>query len=214
MNFKYFRISALVPFILILGLILQPVSDWIEDSLKVYPRLSTIVDYIDTLSTLGMITLFLAFMNVWGWRLQIFKWLVDLPNLNGRYIGRLTSSYVDPSTGRNVEKDCVLEVKQSASGIHIHAYYGDLATQTLSSASFTTSEQIIKESNGFFTVYYIFTNEPETLSVQLNNHDGTSKFKYFPDTQVLDGEYYNRRGNTGKINVRFVQKKLLGRLIP
>lgn len=214
MNFKYFKITSLIPLILILGLLLQPVSNYIEDSLKEYPSLGTLVDYIDTLSTIGMITIVLVWLNHFGWKWQCFKWLIDLPNLNGRFVGQLKSSYIDPSSGLQVEKDCVLEIKQTGSTIHVYAYYGDIAAGITSSSSQTTSEQIIKEANGFFTLYYIFTNEADTLALQLSNHVGTAKFKYFPDTKSLQGEYYNQRGNTGTMTVTFYQKKLLGRLIP
>lgn len=211
MNFKYFKIGALIPLILILALIFQPISNLIEDFSKQYESLSTVVDYIDTLSTIGLITLFLTFINFIGWKWTVFKWLVDLPNLNGRYSGTLVSSYIDPLTHQKTLKNCVIEVKQTASAIHIFAYYADPVTGQVSSRSYTTSEQIIKEGNGFFLLYYIFTNEPDTLSVQLNNHDGTAKFKYYPDIKTLEGDYYNKRGNTGKIIVVLQQKKILGR---
>lgn len=214
MNFKYFEIKSLIPMILILALIFQPISSSIEKFLSGYPSLSSVVEYIDTFSTIGMITLFLTFINYIGWKWKIFKWLIDVPNLNGRYSGQLVSSYIDPITNTHVVKDCVLEISQTASRVHVFAYYGDPGTSTQSSRSYTVSEQLVKEANGLFLLYYIFTNEPESLSVQLNNHDGTAKFKYFPDLKELQGDYYNKRTNYGTIKVKFIQSKLLGRLIP
>lgn len=213
MNFKYFKIAGLIPLILILALVLQPISNWLEKLLKDHEQLKGIVSNINSLSTIGMITLLLTFINFQGWKLSIFKWLIDVPNLNGRYKGQLISSYRD-ANGNPVVKDCVLEIKQSASSVHVFAYYGDPGANIQSSRSYTVSEQIIKEQNGFFLLYYIFTSEPETTSLQLNNHDGTAKFKYFSDIKTLEGEYYNRRSNFGTIKVSFESKKLLGRLIP
>lgn len=213
MNFKYFKITSLIPLILILALIFQPVSNWIEKSLNGHNQIEGILSYVDSLSTIGMITIFMTFINFIGWKWRIFKWLIDVPNLNGRYKGQLVSSYKDDQ-GNPVVKDCVLEIKQTASSVHVFAYYGDPGTNTQSSRSYTTTEQIVKEPNDFFLLYYIFTNEPDTMSVQLNNHDGTAKFKYFRDIKTLDGEYYNKRANVGTIKVKFESKKLLGRLIP
>lgn len=212
MNFKYFNINTLLPLILILLLIFQPISNWIEQSLNDYESLKVMVSYIDSLSTIGMITVFLTFINYVGWKWKIFRWLIDVPDLNGRYTGKIVSSYIDPNTQIPVTKDCVLEIKQTASSVHIFAYYGDLATNTVSSRSYTVSEQLIKEQNGFFLLYYIFTSEPDTMSLQLNNHDGTAKLQYYPDTKVLEGGYYNKRLNYGTMKVTFVEKKLLGRL--
>lgn len=213
MNFKYFKIGPLILLIFILVFILQPISAWIEDLIRPYQKLSLIANNIDALSIIGMITLLLTFINHIGWKWTIFKWLIDLPNLNGRYKGQLISSFKD-ANGNNVVKNCVLEIKQTASTIHVFAYYGDPGSNTQSSRSYTTSEQIIKESNGLFVLYYIFTNEPDSMSVQLNNHDGTAKFKYFKDIMTLEGEYYNKRSNFGTIKVQFESKRLLGRLIP
>lgn len=212
MSFKYFNTKTLLPLILTLLLLVQPISIWIERSLNNYENLKVIVSYIDSLSTIGMISLFFTIINYFGWKWKIFKWLIDVPNLNGRYTGNTVSSYKDPITNTPITKDCVIEIKQTASSIHIFAYYGDLATNTVSSRSYTVSEQIIKEKNGFFLLYYIFTSEPDTMSLQLGNHDGTAKLQYFPDTKMLEGSYYNKRANFGTMKVTFVQKKLLGRL--
>lgn len=205
MNFKYFNISALIAFVIILSIPASLVSDWIEKTVQDYPTAVEIYKYIDPLSTLGLITLTLLFINRIGWKWQIFKWLIDVPNLNGRYEGTLVSSY------KGERKDCVLEIKQTASHIHIFAYFGDLRTDEKTSKSISVSEQIVQEKNGLYKVFYIFSNESDTLQIQLNNHEGTSKLSYYPDVKRLEGDYYNQRGNTGTLNLTFKQKELLGR---
>lgn len=211
MNFKYFKIGALIPLILVMAVILQPISDWIVNTLDKYPKIKGAVPYVDSLSTIGMISLVLTFINYWGWKFSCFKWLIDIPNLNGRYVGELTSSFLTPA-GNPTVRDCVLEIKQTASAIHINAYTGDMSTGIMSSKSSTTSEQIIKQTSGFFDLFYIFSNVPNTTAVQLNNHDGTAHFSYFQDIKTLDGSYYNQRGNNGTIKVRFETSKRIGRL--
>jgi len=210
MNFKYFKIGTLIPFLIILALLLQPISDWVVAWLNTIPQISKVVPYVDSLSTLGMISIVLAIINFWGWKCIIFKWLIDVPNLNGRYVGKLSSSF--QTNGQNTERDCVLEIRQTASGIHINAYTGDINTGVTSSTSSTTSEQIIKQSSGFFELFYIFSNTPNTTAVQLNNHDGTAHFIYYPDIKKLEGSYYNQRKNDGTIIVTFDSEERIGRL--
>lgn len=212
MNFKYYKTERLVIFILLLSILYNYVTEKIALCLKGHETIKQIFDYVDIISTLSFILLTFLFINYWGWKWKLFKWLVDIPNLNGRYYGVLVSSY--NVNGVPVEKDCAIEIKQTASSIHVFSYYGDKGANTQSSMAFSVSEQIVKEKNEFFKLYYIFTNEPEVLITQLNNHAGTAKFKYFPDIKTLDGDYYNQRQNIGTIKVKFQQKKLLGRLIP
>ncbi len=166
---------------------------------------------IHLISTLSLLMLTMIFINYIGYKWRIFKWLIDVPNMNGRSVGELISSFEDPA-GNSVIKDCVLEIKQTASSIHVFSYYGDKGTNIQTSRAYSVSEEIVKENNGLFKLYYIFTNEPETLQIQLNNHAGTAKFKYYPDIKTLDGDYYNQRQNIGTIKVKFQQEDLLGRL--
>lgn len=205
MNFKYFNIGALISFVIILSILFGLLSDWIEKFLQPFSTAAQIYKYINPLSTLGLITLTLLFINKVGWKWYVFKWLVDIPNLNGRYEGTLISSY------RGERKDCVLEIKQTASSIHIFAYFGSVQTNDKTSKSVSVSEQIVLEKNGLYKLFYIFSNESDTLQIQLNNHEGTSKLYYYPDVKRMEGDYYNQRGNTGTLNVEFKQKKLLGR---
>lgn len=212
MNFKYYKSGALIPFILVMGVGFGLLAGKIQECLKDIEALIQINDYVGIFSTIGLITLTFLFINNVGWKWRVFKWLIDIPNLNGRYKGELISSFLD-SNGKPVIKDCVIEIKQTGSSIHVFSYFGDKGTSTQSSRSYSVSEELVQEKNGLFQLFYIFTNEPDTLITQLNNHLGTSKFKYYPDIKTLEGDYYNQRQNIGTIKVKFEQKKLLGRLI-
>lgn len=212
MNFKYYKSGALIPFILIMGVGYGLLSGKIQECLKGLDALTQINDYVGIFSTIGLITLTFLFINNIGWKWSVFKWLIDIPNLNGRYKGELISSYLD-ANGNPVIKDCVIEIKQTGSSIHVFSYYGDKGINKQSSRAYSVSEELVQEKNGLFQLFYIFTNEPDTLITQLNNHSGTSKFKFYPDIKTLDGDYYNQRQNIGTIKVKFEQKKLLGRLI-
>lgn len=212
MNFKYYKTSALIPSILVLAVIFNSVSNYIETAINKQQELTEIYSYIGVFSTISLITLTLTFINFIGWKWTIFKWLINIPNLNGRYTGELISSFLDVN-GNPVVKDCTIEIKQSASSIHIFSYYGDKGTNIQTSLAYSVSEELVEEKNGLFQLFYIFTNEPDTLLTQLNNHAGTAKFRYFPDILSLEGDYYNQRKNIGTIKVKYEQSKRLGRLV-
>lgn len=212
MNFKYYKTTALIPFILVLAVIFNYVSNYIETAINKQQQLIEIYSYIGVFSTISLITLTLTFINFIGWKWSIFKWLINIPNLNGRYTGELISSFLDVN-GNPVVKDCTIEIKQSASSIHIFSYYGDKGTNIQTSLAYSVSEELVEEKNGLFQLFYIFTNEPDTLLTQLNNHAGTAKFRYFPDILSLEGDYYNQRKNIGTIKVKYQQSKRLGRLV-
>ena len=213
MSFKYYKTATLIPFILVLSVLFNIVSKKIEALINTSITASELYSYIGVFSTVSLITITLAFINFVGWKWWVFKWLIDIPNLNGRYQGELISSFIDSATGNPMQKDCSIEIKQTASSIHIFSYYGDKGTNIQTSRAYSVSEELVEEKNGLFQLFYIFTNEPETLLTQLNNHAGTAKFRYYPDIKTLDGDYYNQRKNIGTIKVTFKQKKRLGRLV-
>ncbi len=217
MNFKYYNTSTLIPFILLLSVIYNYVSTLLKSLLLSTEMAMKLSEYVDVFSTISLITLTLTFINFIGWRWYIFKWLINIPNLNGRYIGQLVSSYKNDQ-GHPVIKDCALEIKQTASSIKIYSYYADKGSTIQTSEGFSVSEELVRKENDLFILYYIFASNPINLQTQvanqqsrLHNHEGTCTFKYYLDIRTLEGEYYNQRQNIGTMKVRFEQKKLLYR---
>ena len=89
------------------------------------------------------------------------------------------------------------------------------------SSSFSISEEIVRDDDGFFTLYYFFSNKVNTLQsgfskkqFRIYNHSGSQECKYYPDKKILDGEYFNNRQNFGTLKVKFEQYALLRRLVP
>jgi hypothetical protein len=95
MNFKYYKTAALIPFLLIMGVGYSLLSANIQECLKGHNTLVQINEYVGIFSTIGLITITFIFINNIGWKWRVFKWLIDIPNLNGRYKGELVSSFLD-----------------------------------------------------------------------------------------------------------------------
>ncbi|MEO7982541.1 MAG: hypothetical protein ABI688_00540 [Bacteroidota bacterium] len=211
MNFKYYKSHYLIIFILVCLVIGDQMSHGIEEWLKDRPTLARINWLTHSFSTLSIIVLAILFVNKIGWKWPFFRWLVDIPNLNGRYEGKIISSYKKDGQQENTEKPCVIEIKQNASFIHVQAYFEDPKTAQDTSKSHSISEEIVKEKSGFYSLHYIFLSESDVLQIELNNHGGTAKLNYYPDKKRLEGSYYNQRNNFGKIIVSFNSSKRLGR---
>jgi len=208
MSFKYYKPAPLITFILILSVIYNFILKEVEHVLNNYaPFLAQITDYFHIFSTFSFLLFTLIFIEFIGWRYSFFKWLINIPNLNGRYEGKLISSY-DNSTGNHLVKDCVIEIVQTASKFKIYSYFGDRNLELQTSSAISISEEILKQDNGVFIIFCVFVNEPDILLKQLNNHEGTVKFLYNVESKSLKGEYYNQRQHFGKIEVKFKRKKI------
>jgi hypothetical protein len=214
MNFKNYHSERLLLFIIGLTVVFGSISTFVHHNLLTLSDLPrNLILFTDSFTVPFFIGLTIHGIDTAWWRSRYFRWLIDVPDLNGRYIGTLVSSY-SRQDGLPVTMDCVIEVKQNASHLHISAYFGSIQNDFTSSSSTSVSEELVLERNGIYRLYYIFTNETGGLSERLNNHSGTAKFLYFPDKRLLDGEYYNVLGNRGTIKVVFKQADLLGRLVP
>lgn len=153
-------------------------------------------------------TLVIKLIDSYFWKTILTNPIIEIPDLNGRYEGIMTSSFIDPSTKEPVILRCVMEVTQNASNIHVFTYIGKDGVQT--SCSETICEVLKKKENGFYTLYYNYGNN-SNLNVDLNDHKGTAYLDYFHDIKSLRGNYFNERRNNGTIDVKFVSKNLIGR---
>ncbi|MCB9352085.1 MAG: hypothetical protein H6573_32020 [Lewinellaceae bacterium] len=214
LNFKYYNTGSLILLILVLSAIYVIFEEIISSVINLpdglQESITTLNGYLGWLSPVAFIGLILFLINEYWWKNWWMNWLVNIPDLNGRYSGELISSY-QGEDGKPVMKDCVMEIKQNASSIHICTYYADKGTNVQNSMSYSVAEEVVKEKNGSFTLYYLFTNEPDNMNEALRKHDGTAKFTYLADKRELVGEYYNHRLNKGAMRVRYEGKVLLHR---
>ena len=174
MNFKYYNTNRLIIFILVLSVFFN----YVESIIIKYNLLNEAYNYIGVFSTIALITSTIIFIDLVGWKFKIFSWLINIPNLNGRYTGEVVSSY--QSSGVPVKKVCVMEIKQTASKLHIFTYFGDINTNLNSSSSFSVIEQIIPENNNTFSIFYITENHKTNKNYnKANCKNNSSCCKHF-----------------------------------
>lgn len=212
MNFRYYKTVPLIILILSIGVILTPISQWIEgwiSSLNI-EVISKVYSYNGIFSTISLLLIIFLLINKYLWKYWFMKRLIDIPNLNGRYEGELISSYRD-DLGNNIKKRCIIEIKQTASKIKIFSYYSDLNSDKQTSCSYSVLEEIISRDDNVFKLYYVYDNKAEILN-ELSDHSGTCILQYYHSEKKIEGEYYNARGYKGNIKVKFIGKKLCGKL--
>ncbi len=215
-NFKHYDSGKLIVLIfvsfIVFTLISNELGKIIAPLIPVYliPTLESIKEHINVLSPTFLVGALLAWINTSLWKMPFMNWLIDLPNLNGRYKGTAESSFKD-AQGVSTLLDCVYEIKQNASTISINAFFRVKGTNTDSSSGEMRSGEIIKQANGSYKIYFVYENNANFLDTKSESHQGVSVLVYFPDTKALQGEYFNSRPNKGNIKVNFIQEKLLYR---
>lgn len=208
MNFKNYKTEYLISFIAILAIVCSVLYVSFDRYIIAFPRLKEISNYIGFLSILGLMILIIKLIDNYFWKCSLTNIIIEIPNLNGRYEGTMTSSYVDSKTCRSTVLDCVMEITQTSSTIHVHTYIGKEGIQT--SSSETICEVLKRNPNNFYTLFYNYGNI-SYLNVELNDHKGTAYLDYFPDVKALKGNYFNERKNNGIITVKYKSNKLIGR---
>ncbi|AZA92977.1 Uncharacterised protein [Chryseobacterium nakagawai] len=202
MNFKYYKTNNLIAFVAILTILLTLFYNQFEGLINSNDILKSISSYISIFSVLGLITLCLKLIDHEFWKYKISNLIINIPDLNGRYEGEMISSY------NNIKLKCVMEITQTASTVHVCTYVGDYQN-IQSSKSITICEELEKQKNGFYRLYYNYENE--SSQPNKGGHKGTAYLEFFPDIKTLKGKYFNDRSNTGAIEVNLKSKKLKGR---
>src|SRR5689334_20409934 len=114
MNFQYYRTKPLIIVILTLTGV---INFFLNLATPVVSYLSQ--DEIRLPSSLAIVTLILFLYNQFAWKWPILKFLVKIPNINGRYKGNIDFEW----DGVPSSKECVVEIFQTASSIKVCTYY-------------------------------------------------------------------------------------------
>lgn len=201
-----------IVFSVIAVLPLSLLANWLQSLLTKVPvsLLKQLVDLgvLSAPTTLGLLFLICVFYDRFLWKTKFFCWLHGIPNMNGRYRCKITSTFSDPN-GNNIY-DGFLEVEQRLHYLAIRLY-------TQRSCSYSVVANVGKDEYGNWSVFYIYNNKPNTITTDLDMraHTGAAKLLYFLNgkSKRLEGEYYNNsrdRKTHGKLECDFVGTELLG----
>lgn len=161
--------------------------------------LPTVAGYIDAtaLSAGGIYAGMVFLYERWGWR-----WLSTLKNLNGTWVGTITTSH---NGGTSVP--CVMRVRQTWTRMAI-----ELETQH--SRSRTTMAALYEEQPGDIGLKYEYVCEPRNHAAPtMQTHRGvcTLAIATGPNEPRLSGDYFTGRGREtrGEITLTRIAKNRL-----
>ena len=130
----------------------------------------------------------------WAWKWRIFRgWLVPIPNLNGKWEGRIFYKEEGEDKSRKVSVD----IKQTFLFIVVR-----FCSKESKSLSFCGSFNI-DEKRGIRQLIYSYQNDPNSIIRERSAvHFGTTKLDILPDNSVLEGEYWTSRKTLGSISLK------------
>jgi hypothetical protein len=150
--------------------------------------------WAETPSPLLFFGFFMWTYNVYFWKafpFRLLNWFY-IPNLNGHWSVRITSSYnnfAEPIEG-------TVKIRQTGFGMSI-----SLETQESTSGTVASSLFRAEEFNNFELLYQ-YLNKPKPQAVEtMNIHYGTAWLQISKDCKTIRGEYFSGRGrqNFGEI---------------
>jgi len=205
MSFRYYKITPLIIIVLVLaGLIDQGINKLIMPMLNKYD-----IAFLRAPGNAALIASFLSLYDKFLWRLPLFNMLVTIPDMRGRYKGKVVYTF----QGTKGDTNCYLEISQTSSKIKLHSYFQTDGKPDTNSKSLV--ENIIEE-DGFYYIYLYYLNNGSKENADLDCHEGANMLKFIPKTvdsnQMLLGHYFtNRKIQTrGKMEAEFKNRKLKG----
>ena len=143
----------------------------------------------------------------WLWKWKLFQgWLVPFPNLNGTWIGSITSSWVNPETGSTIPPiPATIAIKQSFFKISCV-----VRTDEMRSDSYTEGFRIDPDRQIKQLVYTYSSRPRPSVSDRSAPHDGSVVLDVIESpVKKLMGRYWTERNTTGEMDFEFREKKIL-----
>jgi hypothetical protein len=195
-SFKYYKSKPLLGFAIFITILMIFLS-------KHLPSWIPVPTTVATLSGL----LFLYDKYLW----KRIPWLLKIPNISGRYKGKLTSSWrVDDN---QEEIDIFIEITQTGSGLHIRQFNKNLKTGQLTQSS-SNNENLSVRPDGNLNLSFGYVNEGEATQDELTKHDGFCVLDIQKHDKKMNGIYFTNRHpqpTRGEITATFEKEEIMGR---
>lgn len=129
----------------------------------------------------------------WAWRWRIFRgWLVPIPNLNGKWEGKIYYK----EEGKDKSRKVSVDIRQTFLSI-VHFY-----SKESKSLSFCGSFNI-DAKRGLKQLIYSYQNDPKAIIRDKSPlHYGTTKLNISADNLEMEGEYWTSRASLGTIHLK------------
>lgn len=209
--------SLTIKFYILFSLILSVPAYWLASNLKNLVDSFSSTNFFHYLSSVGIfeaptaVGLLLAMFWVFNeliWKFYPIRKLFNIPNINGRYEGELTSTHTEDNEQNGTYK-IAIEIKQSLTSIKVFLY-------TERSCSHSLIASLGWNSNNNYELMYTYQNRTSAMKKNddMRDHKGATFLEIFDDGKKIIGTYFNNpreRGRYGTIEVKKVKGKLKGK---
>lgn len=148
-------------------------------------------------------TLFWTFHFSYGWKIWGLKKIFYRPDLNGTWSGILKSDYIDENGKTCDDIDFFIVIRQSFLRIHFttftNSFIGTSYSETIS----------LKKETGLKNVSYLYRKETSQDDDDFLQEGATELRLIDSTTRKLEGKYWSNRKTNGKIDVKFISKKIV-----
>lgn len=198
LNFRYYNAKHLVVFVLFAGTLINLILS------KILPVVGSTFNYYQFPTTGLIVILLLVLINRYFWKHRLFSWLVNIPNLQGRYEGAL--HFIHPENGEKSSLKCTMTIHQTASKIVVNTFFitedGDKSSRSTSKVA-----NIVKNEDETFLLIFTYENKGSDI---FPPHYGTNVLQFIENDKVLNGTYYTNRipQTKGHIGVQYVSDEL------
>jgi hypothetical protein len=173
--------------------------------LLIWQGTSLSIDLVKPFSNVtGVLILILAFFDKWAWHWRIFyPWLVSTPYIDGTWKGKISSTWVNPKTNRQVKSiDAYLVIRQKFSKV-----YATLITKEANSE--LLAGEIIKKPDETWQFVGTYRNTPKIrIRDRSPIHQGSMILSIKGQPPIgLEGQYWTDRNTQGEITFSGFNKK-------
>lgn len=136
-------------------------------------------------------TLFCIF-NKYFWKISFIKRMTGVPDLNGRYKGKLISTF------NKKEIDMELCISQTFTQISFTSIFDN-------SISNSSLARILRDEESIACFDFIYDSDSNDIDVETGHHTGVNTLNFNKKNKKLSGRYFNDRGyqpNKGRIELK------------
>lgn len=152
----------------------------------------------------GYATILIGIFSKWLWHLRIFRgWLVTVPNLNGTWKGKITSTWIDKTTGTvKPPIDAYIVIRQSL-------FQLSCVLMTKEAPSYSKAVSLKTDpQHDHTTLDYIYSSSPKySVHHRSTAHEGACSLDVIsrPKPRLI-GRYWTDRETKGGMDFAFLNK--------
>lgn len=157
---------------------------------------------IEIPTTVTILLFFFWIFNTRLWRYSLIRKMFGIPDLNGRYVGNLTSSYSDEAK-EDVKYPVAIEIIQTLTSIKVLLYRPEGK-----SYSYSIIANLCRNNKNNYELVYVYQSNTHTVKTDtdMRDHQGSAFLESSEDGKILSGYYFTNPRERSRYGVIEVKK--------